>query len=40
MTPTLTVVDHGDIFFLCGAYQSIPPIELEALTTMQIQEFI
>lgn len=36
----LTVVDHGDVFLLGGAYQRISPIELKALTTMQIQQFI
>jgi hypothetical protein len=33
----LTVVDHGDVFFLRGTYQSVSPIELEALTTVQTQ---
>ena len=36
----LTVVDHGDIFLFGGTYQRISPVELEALTTMQIQKFI
>lgn len=36
----LTVVDHGNVFLLGGAYQRIPPVELEALTTMQIEKFI
>jgi hypothetical protein len=36
----LTVVDHGNVFFLCRTHQGISPVKLEALTTMQIQQFI
>jgi len=36
----LTVVDHVDVFLFGGTHQRIPPIELKALTTMQIQKFI
>ena len=36
----LTVIDHGDVFLLRGTYQSVSPVELKALATMQIQKFI
>ena len=36
----LTVVHHGDVFLLGWTYQRVSPVELEALSTMQIQEFI
>lgn len=36
----LTVVDHGNILFFCRTLQMFPPIELNPLSTMQIQQFI